>query len=748
VNRANVATVDGTAPDIGPRRARLLVDDAEEAATVFRDRNWGVLDVRAYLAQLQRSSGVDFSLLIAAGDSSLIYQSGSAHLGSRRAIAGPLAPGAMARWGPVIDAAIDRCLAGLSAAAAPDLVRDFADPLYVTCIREIFGLSIPNDAAFLRDMAQARTFTEPLLRLQQMIAVQDGYRGIIAAVPLPSDIPAASDDRPTTLAAAIAREALPRGVDARILTASLTVAAHTASQSLAFALFGLLADDAPRWPEVAAPNWPDHQLERIIRDFPSTLRLYRVAQGDGALGSRKVRAGDLAMLDIPAINRSLCPHAGAGTARPSMSFGEGMHKCPGAALARLLLRRALPALARRFPELRLVETQARMERTHMVQAPVALPCRLSPAPRRGLTRQWAITDPDVARAIAIDDERFSPPGMEAHLRALQAGSGHDLSTAIRIARNAPFFLSGARHRRIRRLAFEALGGNRLVRWEPWIDHALGQALASLSSAAEPDLVRDFCEPLFRTTCQPILGIHPRNADGFDRLAPLLQEVLEPLRSMRAILRVQAFFDTLIGQFDETSAMTGQYPPSLLSHLAAHGGPGLDEIDRRAAALVFYGASFNVAHTLANALIAMGSAPIGQRQGFDDPAWMFQHLDRAIVPAAASPRFIYRQAKIAGEVGGCPFAAGDTMQLQLGAINAGLGAGHLAFGHGLHRCPGASLSRLLLRKAIPALFGAFPELTLDAGVTRYDDNSQTIIPNAAPCRLDRTTSPEPIENIHA
>ena len=417
-----------------------------------------------------------------------------------------------------------------------------------------------------------------------------------------------------------------------------------------------------------------------------------------------------------------------------MSFGEGMHRCPGAGLARMMLGRALPALARRFPDLRLITEQVRIERTHMVQAPVALPCRTGLAAKRRLTRHWPISDPEAARAIAIDDVRFRPPGMEDHLSALQAGSGHDLSTAIRIVRNAPFFLSGERHRRIRRLAFEALGGNRLVRWEPVIESAIAHALDRLTSADAPDLVRDFCDPLFRHICQPILGIHPIDPEVFDRLAPLLQEVLEPLRSMRAILRVQAFFDTLLSLLDEEAAIAQPRGPSLLAHLAANGRPDFDGADRKATALVFYGASFNIAHTLANAIIAMAATPLGQRFGFGDPAWMVDRLDRVTVPASASPRFIYRQAQVAGEIAGCPFAAGDTMQLHLAAINPSLGAAHLAFGHGLHRCPGASLSRLILRRSLPALFSAFPALTLGPTAPRYDENSQTIIPNSAPCRL--------------
>ena len=39
------------------------------------------------------------------------------------------------------------------------------------------------------------------------------------------------------------------------------------------------------------------------------------------------------------------------------------------------------------------------------------------------------------------------------------------------------------------------------------------------------------------------------------------------------------------------------------------------------------------------------------------------------------------------------------------------SGHLAFGHGIHRCIGAELARMELRIALPRLFQRFPDLAL-------------------------------------
>ena len=728
----------------GPRpdRASLVVETADEAMEVFQDRAWGVTGVAPYLEALQAASGQDFSVLCQAARASLIYQTGADHLMTRRALAAFLSAASVARWESVLDGHIETCLAGLADIGSPDLVRDFSNPLFIACMRDVFGLTIADDAAFLGHIHRARVFTEPMLRLRELQAVQEAYGHLIAAASGPVRAESDSDGAPVPLITVLSRDRLPAGVDHATLIASLTVAAHTAAESLSFALWGLLKDGAPSWAEVSTPGWAELHLEDVIRDYPSTLRLYRVAQAETVLNGRQVVPGELAALDIPAVNRSVCPNGGEG-GQTSLSFGGGMHKCPGAALARLMLRRALPALARRFPDLRLDEAGVQITRSHMVQAPTALPCRTAPPAKRRSARLWEVVDPKVARAIAVDDARFSPPGMEPHLIALQEASGRDLSTAIRVARNAPFFQSGPRHAQMRLLGFEALGSNRLVAWTPLIDAEIERALDGLANRPDADLVADFCEPLFRAVCQPIMGLRPRDPEVFNRLAPQLQEVLEPLRSLRSILKVQEMVEVLLGQFDEGGlAVTAGQPTSLLGYLAASGWDQMDAEDRKAFVLVLYGASFNVAHTLANAILALASAPADQRGDPADPAWMTAHLDSRIVPAAASPRFIYRIARVSGELEGMAFAPGDTMQLQLADINQGLGAGHLAFGHGLHRCIGAALSRLMIRKAVPALFARYPDLRFIGQEPRYVANSQTVILSELPCRLQR---PSPAES---
>ncbi|WP_306189297.1 cytochrome P450 [Streptomyces sp. MK5] len=103
-------------------------------------------------------------------------------------------------------------------------------------------------------------------------------------------------------------------------------------------------------------------IEETLRwDTPTTHLLMRFATEDIEIGGTLIAKGDGVVISYRAIGRDTGQHGPDADAfditRPDpirhMSFGHGPHICPGAALARLEARIALPALFGRFPGLAL-----------------------------------------------------------------------------------------------------------------------------------------------------------------------------------------------------------------------------------------------------------------------------------------------------------------------------------------------------------------------------------------------------------
>ncbi len=84
----------------------------------------------------------------------------------------------------------------------------------------------------------------------------------------------------------------------------------------------------------------------------------RFAKQDVVLAGQRIKKGAVVLAHLPAANRDPRSYHGGGfdptqSTASHLAFGHGFHRCVGAELARMELRAAYPALARRFPDLAL-----------------------------------------------------------------------------------------------------------------------------------------------------------------------------------------------------------------------------------------------------------------------------------------------------------------------------------------------------------------------------------------------------------
>jgi cytochrome P450 len=114
--------------------------------------------------------------------------------------------------------------------------------------------------------------------------------------------------------------------------------------------------------QIAFPRFPKHDVELGGR---------RIAQGDVIVcqlagANRDGRLGQ--MMDAFDPSRPVSTH---------LAFGHGFHRCVGAELARMELRTAFPALARRFPHLTLAADRLDYRQLSIVYGVEAVPVRLT-----------------------------------------------------------------------------------------------------------------------------------------------------------------------------------------------------------------------------------------------------------------------------------------------------------------------------------------------------------------------------------
>lgn len=144
----------------------------------------------------------------------------------------------------------------------------------------------------------------------------------------------------------------------------------------------------------ADPERVEPTVEELLR-YLSVVQIAfpRFARRELTVGDRTIAEGDVVICHLAGANRAGTSHSddtdpgrydAARRPAPHLAFGHGFHRCVGAELARMELRAAFPALARRFPDLALEVPPDRFEarRLSIVFGLDSLPVRLAPGGER------------------------------------------------------------------------------------------------------------------------------------------------------------------------------------------------------------------------------------------------------------------------------------------------------------------------------------------------------------------------------
>ena len=248
----------------------------------------------------------------------------------------------------------------LEAAGPPaDLVDRYALPIPVGVICRLLG--VPEE-----DRPKFRAWSDAALSTSSLSAEEfdrnrDELRAYMAGL-IETHRAAPQDDLMTSLIEA--RDAGDRLSELELvdLCVGILVAGHetTASQIPNFVLTLLdHPDELRRLRE--EPALRNGAVEELLRFVPLGMGASqpRYATEDIEVGGTLVRAGEPVLVAVGSANRDALRFDQPGelnVARPAtqhLSFGDGVHHCLGAPLARLELQEALGALLTRFPGLRL-----------------------------------------------------------------------------------------------------------------------------------------------------------------------------------------------------------------------------------------------------------------------------------------------------------------------------------------------------------------------------------------------------------
>ena len=288
----------------------------------------------------------------------------------------------LARLTPGIEAIVGERLDAMAAAGEPvDLVKEFALPVPSLVICELLGVPYEDREEF-QHLSMARfdlfggagasfgSISKSLAYLLEVVRRQrehpgDGLLGMI--------IKEHGDEIDDQELAGLADGVLTGGFET------------TASMIALGAL--VLLQDRSAFRRVREDDAAVHDfVEELLRHLTVVQVAFpRFAREDVTIGGTAIGRGDVVVCSLSAANRDGVLGPGldqVDAARPATShvaFGHGLHRCIGAQLARMELRAAYPAMARRFPGMRLAvpPQELSFRKSSIVYGVESLPVHLS-----------------------------------------------------------------------------------------------------------------------------------------------------------------------------------------------------------------------------------------------------------------------------------------------------------------------------------------------------------------------------------
>ncbi|MFS8104995.1 cytochrome P450 [Lentzea alba] len=338
-------------------------------------------------------------------------------------------------------------------------------------------------------------------------------------------------------------------------------------------------------------------------------------------------------------------------------------------------------------------------------------------------RIWLATDHGLIRQVLATPETFGSngegwqdPANGGPTPTLPPAQPHELHGNI-TEYNPP------EHARLRRLLVREFGAGRVRAMRPMVEGIIDNSLDDMMRAGSPaDLIEHVAMPIPSLVICELLGVpyhdrtefQRRSRDRFDTRLPV------SVRS-RAFQESRSYMQEFVADQRVTPGhgIIGSLIREHGAKLADHELVGVGDI-------LLLGGYETTAHMIGLGtllLLRTGGYWDGLRDGRDVEDIVEELLRYLCVVQTGVPRVVHHDVELGGQL----LRAGERVLCSLPSANrdrsvfgpdadefnpARGSRGHVAFGHGIHYCLGASLARLEMQLAFPALARRFPKLRLD------------------------------------
>jgi len=338
---------------------------------------------------------------------------------------------------------------------------------------------------------------------------------------------------------------------------------------------------------------------------------------------------------------------------------------------------------------------------------------------------WLVTRYEEARA-ALSDPRLSKDPRHAADAFARCGFPTFLKETAALARHM-LNADPPDHTRLRRLVTKAFTRRRIEELRPRVQQITDELLDTLVSRGQADLIEEFAVPLPITVICELFGVPAE--DRYDlrtwsTAVIFIDDFTESSRqpAITALLNLHRYLGALIA--DKRAHPGDDLMSMLIAVRDTEDHLGEDELLSMAYLLLIAGHE-TTTNLIGNGMLALLRNPEQLRRLRAEPAGLPAAIEEFLRHGAPAATATFRITLEEVEIGKITIPPGEIVSVVLAAANrdprqfgeparldtSRQDSAHLAFGHGIHFCLGASLARMEAQIAFEALLRRLPDLAL-------------------------------------
>jgi len=306
--------------------------------------------------------GGDLTTLFQASNAQLFFIDPPDHTRLRRLVRQAFSQSIVESMRPEIQEIVDELLSKVRHTGSMDVIADLAGPLPVSVISKLLGVP-PEDHQRLKEWSSDLSFLlDPLLSLEQyahLNSIAEKFKSYLSTLIAERGRRPQKDLISSFILARDQGDKLREEEIWSICMMLFGTAEETTVNTIGNGMLALLQHPEAREDLKRDPSLINSAVEELLRfDGPSQLT-FRVAVEDIELNGKTILAGEDVVLCLGSANRD--PEEFPNPDRLDLSrtnnhhlaFGEGIHFCLGASLARAQSQIAINTLIQEFPEMKI-----------------------------------------------------------------------------------------------------------------------------------------------------------------------------------------------------------------------------------------------------------------------------------------------------------------------------------------------------------------------------------------------------------